>query len=212
LAQIHTLPVARTPQAPAVRLRGADLVVVAIACGSVMQASAKLLPPPDLVLQSVLVVAWTAMAVRRLLAWRHGRVGPVKVQGVAQGAAIACGLAPWVLLTVMETPLGAESTWAVATAPHSLRLFGACLVVWGVLGPFWLALRRRPPQSDDGADLGQFTMPGADRFAHAAGVFLLLPAAFLGLFSAVWLAVALCVGRARSQDACAVASRLDEAA
>lgn len=122
-------------------LHVADLVVLTIIGGGALDASTKLLAAPNPFVQSVLVIVFTAAAAQRLLAWRHGTRRTVSIEGASQTITIVVAAAPWFLLPLLRQPFQNWLQWAPLAFPLPLRVIGACLMMSGVLGPFWLALR-----------------------------------------------------------------------
>jgi protein-S-isoprenylcysteine O-methyltransferase Ste14 len=119
----------------------ADLVVLALVGACVMDTSATLLNAPNPLVQLVLVIACTSAAAKRLLTWRHGECHPISVKGPSQTIAVVAAAAPWLLLPLLRHPLQSWLQWAPLALPLPVRVIGACLMVSGVFGPFWLAPR-----------------------------------------------------------------------
>ena len=107
----------------------------------VMDTSATLLNAPNPLVQLVLVIACTSAAAKRLLTWRHGECHPISVKGPSQTIAVVAAAAPWFLLPLLRHPLQSWLQWAPLALPLPVRVIGACLMVSGVFGPFWLAPR-----------------------------------------------------------------------
>jgi hypothetical protein len=122
-------------------LHVADLVVLALIGGGVLDTSATLLAAPNPIVQSVVVFAFSAAAAKRLLAWRHGTRRTISLQGASQTITIVVAAAPWFLLPLLRQPFQNWLQSAPLAFPLPLRVVGACLMMSGVLGPFWLALR-----------------------------------------------------------------------
>lgn len=118
----------------------ADLGALAIVGGLVLDGSAKLLSAPNPLVQLVLVIACTAAAAKRLVAWRHGKGPPISIERPSQTIAIVAGVAPWFLLPLFHQPLHEWPLWAPIAFPPALRVIGACLMVSGMFGPLSLAL------------------------------------------------------------------------
>ena len=117
-------------------LHVADLIVLAVVGGCVLDLSTKLLSTPNPLVQAVFIVACTAAAAKRLVAWRGGTCQPIVIEAPSQTIAIVAGVAPWFLLPALhESPL-----WAPVTFPPALQVIGAVLMMSGVIGPFWVAL------------------------------------------------------------------------
>jgi hypothetical protein len=175
----RTQPLARVP----VRLHVPDLVVLTIVGGCVLEASAKLLSGPDPLVQILLVIAWTAAAAKRLVDWRHGKAPAVALEDAPHPLALAVGMAPWFGLLLMDGSFQNWSPWASITFPPPFRIVGAVVIVSGVLGPFWIALRTRT------------TFARAGGFAYAFGFLLLSSSPLIGVLATGWLALRYCVHR-----------------
>ena len=177
---------AQTPGRAAVYRYVADLVVLAIAGGCVMEASAQLLSVYNPVVLALMVIAWTAAAAKRLVAWRHGTRGAISIRGASQTITIVAGMAPWFLLPLVRQPLQDSTLWAPLAFPLFLRVVGACLMMSGVFAPFWVALRGSGPSTGDTG------------FALSAiGFFLLSSSPLVGVLTTGWLVLRLSVDRGR---------------
>ena len=150
--------------------------------GCVLEASTKLLAAPGVLVQTVLVIAWTATAAKRLVDWRHGKSRVLTLEGGSQALAVVAGMAPWFML-LMDGAFHSLSPLDSFTFPPVFRFFGAILIICGILGPFRVAGRRgRAPAHAGG-------------FAYAFG-FLLLSSPVIGvLATGCWLAMSYCVQR-----------------
>jgi len=123
--------------------RFADLVVLLIAGGCVLEASAKLLPAPDPFLQVVLVIASTALAARRLVALRSGKCRVIGIASPIRAVAVLAGMMPWFALTLVHGPSSSASLFGSVALPASFRAAAASLILSSILAPFWIALRGR---------------------------------------------------------------------
>ena len=124
-------PFARVP----VRVHVTDLVVLAIVGGFALEVSTKLLSGGDALVQSVLVIAWTAAAARRLVDWRHGKSRPLALEGASQALAVVVGMAPWFLFPLMDGSFQNWWPWASIAFPPLFRIIGASLIMCGCAGP-----------------------------------------------------------------------------
>jgi hypothetical protein len=116
-------------------------VVLAIVSACALEASSRFLAVQGPIAQSLLVIAWTAAAARRLVAWRHGH-GPVPVERLSQGLTIVACAVP---IVVMQSLNPSSREWpaiALASFPSSLHLAGALFIAFGVLAPFWVPRSR----------------------------------------------------------------------
>jgi hypothetical protein len=113
---IVAAPFARRLARACANLRVADLVVLAIVGGCVLNASAKLVSTPHPLLQLVLVIGCTSAAAKRLVAWRHGRCQPISIEGPAQTIAVVAGVTPWFLLTGFDQPLHLSASLLVGVS------------------------------------------------------------------------------------------------
>lgn len=180
-------------------LHVADIVVLAIVGSCALDASAKLLSAPNPVVQSVVVIACTAAASKRLVAWRHGGCRPLSIERPSQAIAVVAGVAPCFLLPLLRQPFQDWSLWVPIVFPLSLRVIGASLMMCGVFGPFWLALRGRGASVGVGeSTLRDATRPGVDACAHAMGLFLLSSSPLIGVLTTSWLTMQWCVDREQS--------------
>jgi hypothetical protein len=173
-----------------------DLVVLAIAGGVALEASTALLPVGHRILQTVVVIAWTAGAARRLVAWRHGKGRVLPVDDVPEMLLVAAGMTPWILLPLMRDPAGAWPLWAPLAFPGSLRVVGGCLAMAAVIGPFWTASGRGTTAAlQRRAAVRTLNRPGLDACACAAGFFLLSASPVVGVLIVCWFGVVCCGGR-----------------
>ena len=182
-AATTTAPVAQPLARVPVRIHVPDLVVLLIVGGCVLEASAKLLTGPDALVQILLVIAWTAAAAKRIVDWRHGKAPALTLEEAPQPFALVVGMAPWFVLLMMDGSFQNWSPWASITFPPLFRIVGAVVIVAGVLGPFWVALRRRS------------TLVRADGFAYAFGFLLLSSSPLIGVLATGWLALRYSVHR-----------------
>jgi len=173
-------------------LHVADLVVLAVVGGCVLDLSTKLLSPPNPLVQAVFIVACTAAAAKRLVAWRHGTCQPIVIEAPSQTIAIVAGVAPWFLLPALhDSPL-----WSPVTFPPALQVIGAVLMMSGVIGPFWVALTSSGASALAGASPAATSLrPDMHICARALGFFLLSANVVFGILTIGLFAMTCCADR-----------------
>jgi hypothetical protein len=174
----------------------ADLVVLGIVGACVLDVSAKLLSVPNPLVQSVFVIACTASAAKRLVAWRHGKCQPISIEGPSQTIAVVAGVAPWFLLPAVHQPLHEWALWVPIAFPPMLRVLGAIVMLAGVFSPFWIGLASGRPSTLVGASPSANSLrPDVEICARAFGFFLLSANVVFGVLAIGWFAMTCCADR-----------------
>jgi hypothetical protein len=177
-------------------LHVADLVVLAVVGGCVLDVSTKLLSAPNPLVQAIFIIACTAAAAKRLVAWRHGTSEPITIEGPSQMVAIVAGVAPWFLLPALHQPLHEWPLWTPVTFPPALQVIGAVLMLSGIFGPFWIALTSSGPSALAGASPAASSLrPDMQLCARALGHFLLSAKVVFGVLAIGLFAMTCCADR-----------------
>jgi hypothetical protein len=176
-------------------LEPADLIALVVVVGVVLPVTSDLLGIHDPRTIVVLAVCWSSAALKRLMAWRTGQLGQWQlVQAgrvkTAASAIIFVGVAPWIVLPVLQLYHPHASLWATVNLPPWLRAGGAALMIGGVMRPFLAAWRQdRPdvaPATMGPVAVGSVT-PGM--LLDGLGFGLLAASPLLGVLTAIWLAL-----------------------
>jgi hypothetical protein len=187
-----------------VTLQPADLVVLVVVVGFVLPVASDLLGIRDRRAIAVLAICWACAALQRLMAWRNGqgRQRQLLQDGRVKTAAsviIFVGVAPWLVLPVLQPYYPHASLWATISVPAWLRAGGAVLMLCGVLRPFLAALRSDRPDIET-ATMGPaavgFVKPGM--LLDGLGFGLLAASPLLGVLMAIWLALTCRINWGRS--------------
>jgi hypothetical protein len=178
-----------------VRLQPADLVVLVVVVGFVLPIVSDLLGIRDRRAIVVLAICWACAALKRLMAWRDGqwREGQLLQDGRVKTAAsviIFVGVAPWIVLPVLQPYYPHASLWATISVPAWLRAGGAVLMVCGVMRPFLAALRSdRPGIATASMRPAAVGSVRPEMLLDGLGFGLLAASPLLGILMAIWLAL-----------------------
>jgi len=133
------LPNEPVPSATSVRgrarLRVDDLVVLTIVSACALEASSKLLNVQSPIARSLLVIAWTAAAARRLVAWRHGQ-DPVHLERLSQRLTVAACTVPLFVMQLLNPSTRNWSTDASLSLPLWFQALGGLFILVSLLAPF----------------------------------------------------------------------------
>jgi hypothetical protein len=169
-------PAASTSVAASTRLRVDDAVVLAIVTACGLEASSKLLHVQNPIVQTLLVVAWSAAAARRLVAWRHGQ-GAVRFDRLYQQLTVVACTAPLFAMPLLNPSASNWSGGGLFSLPSWLQASGGLLIVMSLLVPFCA-----PPESSAEP---RPLISGAEFYGRAVG--------FILLAVSPWFAAAVCV-------------------
>jgi hypothetical protein len=164
----------RVPSAPTsvhapVWLRLEDLVVLTIVSACALEASSKLLGVGDPIVQSWLVIGWTAAAARRLLAWRHGQ-GSLHFDRLSQTLIVVGCTAPLFLMPLVNPSSGDGSMGGRLSSPFWLQAIGGLSILVSLVAPF---CARHSRVLFDGTRRFAPSLPGVELGARATGFILL---------------------------------------
>jgi hypothetical protein len=183
-------------------LQPTDFIVLAVVVGFVLPIASDLLGIRDPCTIVVLGVCWACAALKRLMAWRNGQSRPPLQDERVKAAAsviIIVGIAPWVVLPLLQLHYPHASLWAPISLPAWLRAGGAVLMLCGVMRPFLAAAL-----PSDRPDLATATIgPSAvgsvtpGMILDGLGFGLLAASPLLGVLITIWLALTCRVNRVR---------------
>jgi hypothetical protein len=165
------LPNEPVPSATSVRgrarLRVDDLVVLTIVSACALEASSKLLNVQSPIAQSLLVIAWTAAAARRLVAWRHGQ-DPVHLERLSQKLTVVACTVPLFVMQLLNPSTRDWATDASLSVPLWFQALGGLFILISLLAPF--CARRSRVRSPDRPNI---PLPAVEFYARAIGFILL---------------------------------------
>jgi hypothetical protein len=131
-------------------LRPTDLVVLLVVVGFVLPVASDLLRVGDRRAIAVLAICWACAALKRLIAWRNGERGQRELLEhggvkVATSFVVLAGVAPWVVLPLLQQCYPHAWVWIPMSLPTWLRAGGGVLMLCGVMRPFLAALGPERP-------------------------------------------------------------------
>jgi hypothetical protein len=162
-----------------VRLRFDDLVVLTIVSACALEASTKLLGVSDPIVQSLLVIAWTAAAARRLVAWRHGQ-GPARLDRLSQKLTVVACTAPLFVMQLLNPTSRDWSTSAPLSLPFWLHASGGLFIVISLLAPFCAQASRRLIDRSRGPERNGLSLGDVEFQARVIGFILLTGSPVVG--------------------------------
>jgi hypothetical protein len=176
-------------------LQPTDLIVLGVVVGFVLPLASDLLRVRDPRTIVVLAIWWGCAAVKRLMAWRNGQEcerqlldnGRVRV---GTGVIILAGVAPWIVLPLLQQYYPDASLWDPISLPAWLRAAGAVLMLGGVMRPFLAGLRSGRPNVVTGMMCPvavESVTPGM--LLDGLGFGLLSASPLLGVLMGAWLAL-----------------------
>jgi hypothetical protein len=154
------------------RLRVDDLVVLTIVSACALEASSKLLNVESPFARSLLVIAWTAAAARRLVAWRHGQ-DPVHLERLSQKLTVAACTVPLFVMQLLNPSAPGWSTSDLHFLPVWLQAVGAVSIMVSLLAPFCAGPGRMRRDHLRGPGRPRFSPPAVEFYARAIGFVLL---------------------------------------
>lgn len=163
------VPSALTSVDARVSLRLDDLVVLTIVSACALEASSKLLGVRDPIVQSFLVIGWTAAAARRLVAWRHGQ-GPLHLDRPSQKLTVVACTAPLFLMQLVNPW---SMTGGRLSSPFWLQAIGGLSILVSLLAPFCVRRSRMLVDRTPGSGRPSLSLPEVEFWARAIGFILL---------------------------------------